>query len=408
MKSYRHWCDSKPARLRPKKPCIALLTPYPPDRSGVALYSSECLSGLAKLATVDVFTDAKGFVPHPDVRQFAPISYYPFISGQYDQVVSVMGSSAFHKKIFDLLRRYGGPCIAHDTRMAPYYAWEHELTGLAEMGQRVLGRPVTVTEAQEWLSIPARMPSMFMHEIMDSGDPVITHSRIANELLVKEYDKQAAYVPFAVMTSFGEEELEADSRIAARKRLNLPDDRVVIVSMGIVHPVKGIFEILWTIEQLLAWDVPAELYLVGSIDPFFCPQIDELERRLGINEHVHLMEGDWIPDDVYRDFILAADFAIQIRTYGFGVLSAGVQECISAGLPAVVNVNLADSMESPGYMLRVPDNLSPVLMAEQLLLAYEEGVHNQPRLRRERSEYVELHTFDNYAKELMAAIGLAH
>ena len=45
----------------------------------------------------------------------------PALSGGFDRVVSVMGNSPLHIGIFHRLLRYGGACIAHDSRMLGFY-----------------------------------------------------------------------------------------------------------------------------------------------------------------------------------------------------------------------------------------------------------------------------------------------
>lgn len=68
----------------------------------------------------------------------------------------------------------------------------------------------------------------------------------------------------------------------------------------------------------------------------------------------------------YETFLIASDFAIQLRTFGFGGLSGAVLDCISAGIPTVVNNDLAESTNSPDYILRINDHISALLIAENI------------------------------------------
>src|SRR5205807_7336034 len=147
-----------------------------------------------------------------------------------------------------------------------------------------------------------------------------------------------------------------------------------------------------------AWGVPADLYFVGT-DQYFKAPLAEWTERLKLGEYVHVL-GDWVSNQTYRDFVLAADYAIQLRTHGFGGLSGAVLDCISAGLPTVANEDLAEAMDGPSYVLRVPDRLSATLIAEQLVTAYEAGRH-QTRIGAERDAYVREHSFENYAVQMM-------
>jgi hypothetical protein len=126
--------------------------------------------------------------------------------------------------------------------------------------------------------------------------------------------------------------------------------------------------------------------------------IRELLRRLNVSEKVHVF-SDFLADDVYRDYMLATDVAVQLRTYGYGQPSGGLTECISAGLPTVANEDLAESCDAPRYIKRVPDHLSPLLIAEAVADIFETRAY-QERVCEERLSFCARHNFDYYAQEL--------
>ncbi|HQU05253.1 MAG TPA: hypothetical protein PLT25_11140, partial [Acidocella sp.] len=101
---------------------IALITPLPPARSGVADYSAAMATALREFADVHLFS------PNGET----PLSTVPHQAARFDRVVSVMGNSpAHHGRIFELLRRYGGACICHDARLLGFYAGRLGLGGAA-------------------------------------------------------------------------------------------------------------------------------------------------------------------------------------------------------------------------------------------------------------------------------------
>jgi glycosyltransferase involved in cell wall biosynthesis len=386
------------------KPRLAFLSPYPPDRSGVADYTAHSLQSLSKYATIDVYTDAQGVQESPWIRRFAPLTEAPYVVNEYDRVVAVVGNSDFHKRIIDYHCRYGGACLAHDNRLAElYYFWRGPQKFVA-MASRSLGRPVSVEEAQSWLYNASELPWTFFDEILAKADPLIFHSRGIQAHVAEAYGKKTRHLPFCCYRHFTDEELSEGSRQDARRRLRLPPDRVAVVTLGFISPHKAPLECLWALEHLRAWGVPADLYFVGSDQHFKGPLVEWTER-LQLGEYVHVL-GDWVSDQVYRDFVLAADFGIQLRTHGFGGLSGAVLDCISAGLPTVINRDMAEATEGPSYVLRVPDHLSPTLIAEQLVNAYEAGLH-RTRVGAAREAYVREHSFDNYAVQMMQVLGLS-
>jgi glycosyltransferase involved in cell wall biosynthesis len=403
-REYRLWRSCGPARLRPRKPKLAILSPYPPDRSGVADYTARSLEYLSRYADLDVFTEAAAPTPSPAVRRFHPLSDLPYLTGEYDRVVAVIGNSHFHVRMLEYHRRFGGACLAHDNRLAELYHWLYGPEGFARLASRSLGRPVSVAEAQGWMADPGALPTIFFDELVPTADPLIVHSRGIQAQVQKQYGCRAEYLPFCSYRQFDREELTAAHRREVRARLGVPPDRILILTLGFVCPrTKAPAETVWALELLRDWGLPIEFYFVGSSEhagPDLGRQIEELK----LSDRVHFTEN-WVSDARYRDFLIAADFGIQLRTHGFGGLSGGVLDCISAGLPTVVNDDLARATDAPDFVLRTSDALSPVLIAEQIATAYQAGRHTD-RLSPQREAYLREHSFERYAELMMEVLGL--
>ena len=95
-----------------------------------------------------------------------------------------------------------------------------------------------------------------------------------------------------------------------------------------------------------------------------------------------------------------------MRTHRFGGLSGAVGDCIAAGLPTVVNDDLASAFDSPSYVLRVSDELDPREIANTLNAAIGRGLH-RCRHEEERRSYVESDSFDRYAVQLLDVLGVS-
>jgi glycosyltransferase involved in cell wall biosynthesis len=130
-----------------------------------------------------------------------------------------------------------------------------------------------------------------------------------------------------------------------------------------------------------------------------------LAARIGLGGHV-IFTADYVNDTTYRDFLLAADVAIQLRPHGFGGVSGALLDCIAAGLPTVANDDLASAMEAPAYVRRIPDQISPVLIAEAVADVIDGGGCQRSRWEGQRRLYTAEHSFRRYAERLVASIGL--
>ena len=122
--------------------------------------------------------------------------------------------------------------------------------------------------------------------------------------------------------------------------------------------------------------------------------------------------GPWItrsPDGpssrAYADHLVAADMAVQLGTHPFSGPSEAVMCCIAASLPTIANDHVASTVEAPSFVRRVPDALSPVLVAEAALDIVSSGQHRMRPVKETRA-FAEAHSPDLYARAMMEALGL--
>ena len=89
-----------------------------------------------------------------------------------------------------------------------------------------------------------------------------------------------------------------------------------------------------------------------------------------------------------------------------GAISGALSDCIASGLPSVANQDMADAVNAPGFVRRVPDQLAPVLAAEAIadMIAEDKAVDRDSAQRR---EFDAKHNFANYTDQLCQALGLS-
>ncbi|MGH6980284.1 MAG: glycosyltransferase [Stellaceae bacterium] len=393
---------SAPFAVRGVRPRIAFVTPYPPDASGVAFYSARTLTDIAKRADVDLFTDAAVVDKRDDLRHAGPISSFPYFSRRYDRVVSVVGNSNFHSRIVDYVRDFGGACVQHDNRMADFYMHLRGFGKFAEMLKSAgAKKSLSHADALEGLLKPEVFGSLFFDEIVHAAAPFMVHSRTIARNVKAQYGVEAIVLPFAVQRDFSDSELEPSHRDAVRKRLGIAPDRVAIVTLGIPAGSKGNVECIEALALLRKGGMNAALYFVGEANDY-----SHLLRRTaaarGVKNFVHFMPKR--PSEAtYRDFIVAADLCIQLRTTGLGGLSAALLDAIGAGLPGIANADLADALDAPGYISRVPDRFDAASVAAQAFAIVGDGLHR--RVGRQRSDFAASHSSEQYARDMMAALG---
>lgn len=385
------------------KPRVAFLSPFPPEESGCARFTEMTLKASRPYFDVDLFTEAeRPLASYEGFRDAGKINAAVLAAGKYDAVVSVIGNSHFHNAVFEFFETFGGPCILHDSRLTHIYYRRFGQEGFRRMAESLLSRPVETTEIHEWLQ-DRNLPSLFVEPILHRASPLIVHTPRYQKLLGDRYGFKAALTTFPPNATFLDEEIMPCHRKEARAKLGLRDEAFVVSTFGYVHRSKGCFDCIVALDFLRSWGIDAELYFVGDL-------LEPKENLLatastyGVTPHVHFENG-FVVEQRYRDFMVASDASISLRTYDLGQPSAALLDNISAGLPTVSSAELAETCEAPSYVRRVPSRWSPLLIAEALAVLHEARDCRQSVLE-ERAEYCRNHSFDLYCARLKEVLHL--
>jgi glycosyltransferase involved in cell wall biosynthesis len=355
---------------------------------------------LGLLTDLHVFTPTEHPAPVAGAACVLPLGAIANLSADFDRVINVMGNSHFHLKIFDQLLRYGGACISHDSRMLGFYRILLGMERATNEASKELGRRVESVDVDRWIADEGSLEALFLGEIAASASPMLVHSPVTQALTHERYGVTAKLLPFCIYRPWRTEQLA--NRAPARRRLALRDDEVIIVTFGHVDVSKAPLECIWALEVLRGWGIDATLHFVGT--PADQPTLEGAIARLGLHGKVTFLSS-YVSDETYRDYLLAADLAIQLRLTYLGSLSGALQDCIAAGIPTVTNASLAMAMGVPDYVHPVPDALSPLLIAEALADLLDSGLaHARPEAARQA--YADAHSFSRYASQLCDAIGL--
>ena len=392
-----------PSIIVGRRPRVAVLTPLPPARSGVADYSAAMCAGLGPLVELNVFTETPDAVHPPGAARVEPLSALPMLSSGHDRVVSILGNSHFHVRTLEHLLRYGGACIAHDGRMLDVYHAHAGQQRTERLAEDELGRPLRPREMAQWLSGEVPPGALILGEVAAAAEPLFLHARATVEEVRRRYGRTALHLPFCLQRSFPAGGSGPAQRLAARERLGFQPRQVVLVSFGFVHPSKAPEDCIWALDLLRAWGIDACLIFVGAPLMETGP-LQSLCTELGLHPYVRFT-GAFADERSYRDHLLAADVGIQLRMTGAGSVSGTLSDCIGAGLPSVASAALAEAADAPDYVRAVPDRTSAVLVAEAVadqLAAWPRREGTEPH----RLAYTEAHGFGRYAALLCQSLGL--
>lgn len=410
----RFAADPAPAAAAwPARPRIAVVASWPPAPSGVAARTAAQVGALGRHADIDVYTPGltpdRPARPTDGVRALLPLSALPYLSDRYDRVLTVLGGAESGAgggdlAIFDLALRFGGAVLLHGHQLVDHSTAQRGAEAVARVLGRRIGREVPAGELLHRQRLKDELPDAMLDETLAVARPLIVSSRDLHRRL-QERAEDVRWIPACPTRRFADADLEPEARAAARRRLGLPEDRLQLAAFGAVAESKGSDGAIWTLRSLLAWGVPADLTFVGPPGAVG-PALRELVARLGLEERCRFMDG-WVDDAVYDDWLRAADVALQLRTYGEGVVSGSLLDCIAAGLPTITTEAQAWAADAPGFCVRLGDRLSPVLAAEAVLALVEGGRHRAPRASPDRTAYLERHGAEACGAALFEALAPA-
>lgn len=338
-----------------EKPRLAFVSPLPPARSGIAHYSADLLGALADHYEIDVVVDQEE-VTDPFVVAHLPIrsvDWFRAHAGHFDRVLYHMGNSGCHRHMFALLEEIPGVVVLHDFFLSSIQAhmgpqnWHravlesHGVEGLAALSR------MASPEEGIW-TFPANLP------VLQNATGVIVHSAWSRQLASQWYGAGAASDWAVVPMVRRGGELDPARRVKARRQLGFADDEVVVVSFGDVVETKLSVELVDAFAAARAGFGPRlRLVFAGRSEERYGEQVLWLAREAGVADAVSI--SGWLDDEDYRDYLHAADMAVQLRTKSRGETSAAALECLAWGVPLIVNTHGAMAEIDPGAALIIPD-----------------------------------------------------
>ena len=386
-----------------RRPRLAFMTPWPPEKSGVAEHSMVTCRALSKLCRLDVFTRG-GSSQRIGLHEgrILDLDSPELDARNYDHIFHVIGNSTFHKPMLDRLVAKGGAAVIHDSRLLEYYYSHLSTEDMAALTERFVGRPVSRPEIDSWVHHPPAMATAYLDDVLHSADPIIVHTRGLAEEILKKHNVSARYVPLAINKDLDVDIFTDAQKIQGRQQIGIAPDRFLVVALGHVLRDRGNTECVFALKRLIDWGYPVDFWFAGPSHPLERARLRELADQLGLADNLFFTDGH-ISDEKYRHFLFAADFAVQLRKTGLGQGSGTVQDCALVGLTCVANQDLADSVDAPSYVLRIPNVISSVLIAEKIANGIDSGAHKM-RHDDERETYRREHGAEAYAENFLKAV----
>lgn len=396
---------SAPAR----RPRVAYFSPLSPVESGISFYSEDLLPYLAPILELDVYVDgyqpakagALGTVRVRDAKEFDRQSR----ARPYSAVVYQFGNSPAHAYMYARALREPGVVVLHDVVLHHLRLWmavhqgrKREYTDTLARLYGDAGRDLAR------LVFRGQMPSSvfdypMVEELLDVARAVVVHS-VATAAKVRALRPalQVHVVPMGVPIP------ELGSREEARKRLGVPTDTFVVLSLGHVTPNKRLDIVLRAFHRLAGTRPNARFVIAGSESSSPRNNLARTVEYLGLGGHVEQL--GFVAPALVDDLLAAADCCVNLRYPSAGETSASLLRMMGSGLPVIVTA--ADSFDE------LPDaaclKVRPGAGEEATVAAFLTALATDEALRasigRIAREYVATeHSLERAASGYLAALG---
>ncbi len=364
---------------------LALFTPLPPCRSGIADYNAAFLPYLSRYFSIDLFVDdyevsdaflRSNFVIRPH-REFAARS------DDYDAVLFEMGNSEFHAYMLDYLERYPGIVILHDAFLSGLYGYvDFHLGDAGRYSKEMLGahgprarRYLAPVQANKDPIFAAMVNLPASRSVIESAIGVISHTPYNIDLAQANYPEGWA-APYRIVKQMVRIPVAASAahRNALRAELGFREGDFIVCTFGHVAWNKCgdlLFEAF--AKSALASDPNAKLVYVGELarDAFghgLRRAIEDGELR----EQVRI--SGYLDEAAYAKYLAAADLAVQLRKQSRGGASKAILDCLVHGIPVIANdaANFKDYPE--GVIQKVGAEPDVAELAGKLTSLYQRRV----------------------------------
>jgi glycosyltransferase involved in cell wall biosynthesis len=291
---------------------LAMLTPLPPTRSGVAHYASMLLPALAERTAVRAFDSLDGY------RR-----------DQYDNVIYQLGNNPHHEVMYAEAMREPGVVVLHDLVL-------HHLIVEMTLARGDVEGFVAALEANHgpagvaW----ARGRAAGIHTemgnfLLPASIEVARRAKaVHNEYARERLQSFGVTTPIHLVPHPYVPETRAFDRDALRTRLAIPHDTRVLGFFGFLTSAKRAEVVLEAFRLARARDAKLVLLIVGEPAPNMDPRTSEEE---GI-----VMTG-YVADDEFPAYYAAADRFVNLRYPSAGETSGTLIRALDAGKPVAVS-----------------------------------------------------------------------
>lgn len=324
---------------------IAMLTPWPPQKSGIADYSFELAGTLCKYSDLTVVThNCEAPLPQNGCSIITMQEFEARVD-EFDEVVVHIGNNtAFHEAFYKFAIEHRSTVICHDPNIHPFIKEAfHDLNKASPLYDAALEDPANMDEA---ISMEVFSSNLTGH-IARRSKSMYFHSRTARRSLEDKFrnDKDApgffsSVIPVRPPAPVAEAAIHSVANI-----LEGHEDRIIIGMFGHINRQKRIASVFEAISNLTRKGVPISLLIVGEpVDTSI-----DLERSLEEFQIARFaIRPGYVDLEVFEGLLVASDIIVTLRNPTMGEASAALYRALCRQKTCIVS--------DTGQFAEIPDD----------------------------------------------------
>lgn len=327
---------------------LAVLSPLPPSRSGIADYNAQFLPFLTKYFEIDLYVDGCSVEDELLTSMFRIFDVKDFerVATAYDLILYEIGNSEFHAHMLPLLEKFPGVVDLHDAYLSGLFGYLDFNMGdtgsyvnamLESHGPNarhyfapVKGCPDP--NAGSMVELPCTK------SVLDRALGVISHSKFNLETALKYYP-QGWRAPYRIIPQMVllQQQVTEDELGVIKEELGFKPNDFVLTTFGHIAWVKWGDRLL---EAFLGSSLRdnSRVYLIfaGQLaKDDFGYKLENAIKKSGLKKRIRIT--GYLSDEDYIKYLQISDLAIQLRTKSRGGTPKGVLDCLAHGVPVIVN-----------------------------------------------------------------------
>ena len=368
------------------KPRMAYVSPLPPQKTGIADYSSELLPALTEYYEITAITDGDGIDTSRVNQQVCEIQGVEWLrdhASEFDRVLYHVGNSPFHGHMLSLIKEIPGTVVLHDFYLGDLMHWLETKAGFEGAWTQALyddhGYTALKSGDEDLHGSVKHYPVNF--EFLRQATGIISHSDYSRELATAWYSPDIAKDWAVIPHLRSAAETCDDTKKAAKRKLGFSEEQLLICCFGVLSPLKlnrGLLK-SWLDTELSQQQLSSLVFVGQDNDDDYTRELKQVIDDNDAGGQVR-MTG-FAPYELFHDYLAACDIAVQLRTQSRGETSGTVLDCMNHGVPTIVNANGTMRELDPDSVWMLPDDFT----TEQLKIALETLAHDES-LRKAKAE----------------------